>query len=123
LVSKIAQASDEQSSGIGQITQAVAQMDTVTQSNAAAAEECASASEELNAQAESLNEAVSEMRRLVSGPGVTGSETTKGPRNRVSPEPQTRYTTLSGGGEASLRPGLSAQDEALAQNGKDFKSF
>ena len=51
LVVEIATASTEQNQGIGQVTQAVAQMDQVTQKNAASAEESASAAEELNAQA------------------------------------------------------------------------
>ncbi len=58
LVGEIATASREQTQGIGQVTTAVAQMDKITQANAANAEESASAAEELNAQAEMLREAV-----------------------------------------------------------------
>ena len=54
LISEIAAASKEQSSGIAQINDGVAQMDTLTQQNAANSEESAAAAEELNAQAESL---------------------------------------------------------------------
>ena len=53
--------------GIAQVNTAVTQMDKVTQSNAANAEESASASEELNAQAESLKEAVAQLLKLVDG--------------------------------------------------------
>ncbi len=67
LVAEIATSSKEQSQGIGQITTAVTQMDKVTQSTAASAEESASASEELNAQAETLKGAVHELLRLVEG--------------------------------------------------------
>ncbi|HVY69389.1 MAG TPA: hypothetical protein VHH73_05640, partial [Verrucomicrobiae bacterium] len=45
--------------------QAVNQMDSVTQSNAASAEESAGASEELNVQAESMRHAVAELLQLV----------------------------------------------------------
>ncbi len=65
LVAEIATASQEQSQGVNQVTTAVAQMDKVTQSNAASAEETASASEELNAQAEMMRESVSHLQRLV----------------------------------------------------------
>jgi methyl-accepting chemotaxis protein len=65
LVSEIASASSEQDRGISQLTTAVQQMDKVTQSNAANAEETASASEELNAHADSLKETVVELRSLV----------------------------------------------------------
>ena len=51
LVAEIATASREQSQGIDQVNTAVTQMDKVTQTNAASAEESASASEELTAQA------------------------------------------------------------------------
>jgi methyl-accepting chemotaxis protein len=60
LVGEIAAASAEQSQGIDQINTAMAQMDKVTQQNAANAEESASASEELNAQSESLQSMVGE---------------------------------------------------------------
>ncbi|HET7536893.1 MAG TPA: methyl-accepting chemotaxis protein [Candidatus Didemnitutus sp.] len=65
LVAEIATASNEQNQGIGQVTTAVAQMDKVTQSNAAGAEESASASEELSAQAEMMRDAVRSLQQLV----------------------------------------------------------
>lgn len=67
LVVEIASASQEQSQGISQVNLAVTEMDKVTQSNAASAEESASASEELNAQALSLKDAVAELEKLVGG--------------------------------------------------------
>ena len=67
LAAEVATASKEQSQGIEQINTAVSQMDKVTQSNAANAEESASAAEELTAQAESLQEAVAELTVLVDG--------------------------------------------------------
>ncbi len=65
LVGEIASASREQNQGIQQVNLAVTQMDKVTQSNAANAEESASASEELNAQAATLKDAVVELVKLV----------------------------------------------------------
>ena len=67
LATEIATASKEQSQGIGQVNDAVAQVDKVTQSNAAAAEEGASAAEELNAQAAELNHLVGDLLNLVGG--------------------------------------------------------
>jgi methyl-accepting chemotaxis protein len=67
LVGEIAAASQEQSQGIDQVNTAVAQMDKVTQQNAANAEESASASEELSSQAESMQEVVSQLVALVGG--------------------------------------------------------
>jgi methyl-accepting chemotaxis protein len=54
LVTEIAGASQEQSSGIQQVTQAVGQMDEVTQRNAALVEEAAAAAESLEEQSASL---------------------------------------------------------------------
>ena len=67
MAGEVAAASQEQSQGIAQLNTAVTQMDKVTQSNAANAEESAAAAEELTAQAESLKEAVSDLLRLVDG--------------------------------------------------------
>ena len=67
LVAEIAAACEEQSQGLDQINTAVGQMEQVTQSNAANAEESASASEELNSQAEELRAAVKGLNRLVTG--------------------------------------------------------
>ncbi len=65
LVGEIAAASAEQSQGIEQVNTAVAQMDKVTQQNAANAEESASASEELSAQAEQMKHVVDQLVTLV----------------------------------------------------------
>ncbi len=67
LVTEIAAASNEQAQGIGQVTTAMSEMDQVTQSSAANAEESASASEELNAQAEQMQTVVEELLQLVGG--------------------------------------------------------
>jgi len=75
-VAEIAAASNEQSAGIEQINTAVGQMDQVTQSNAANAEESASASEELSAQAEELNNMVRELQAVVGGSGATNGQAT-----------------------------------------------
>ncbi|HIV71713.1 MAG TPA: MCP four helix bundle domain-containing protein [Candidatus Aquabacterium excrementipullorum] len=58
LVGEIAHASTEQSQGIGQINQAVTQLDQMTQQNAALVEESMAAAESLRQQAQRLTEAV-----------------------------------------------------------------
>ena len=67
LVAEIASAANEQALGIQQINNAMAQMDKVTQGNAASAEESASAAEELDAQAETMRDLVGQLRQLVGG--------------------------------------------------------
>jgi len=59
IMSEIAAASIEQSSGIEQVNQAITQMDEVTQQNAALVEQAAAAAESLEEQAGSLSETVS----------------------------------------------------------------
>ena len=59
LVQEITAASEEQSSGIGQITGAMQQLDKVTQQNAAGSEELAATAEEMQAQSGNLQNVVS----------------------------------------------------------------
>ncbi len=79
MIAGIAQASHEQSDGIGQLNNSMAGMDKVTQSNAALAQQSAASSDELKAQAEQVQAAVSELMRMVDGDGATAS--------RVPPTP------------------------------------
>lgn len=65
LVASIALACREQNDGITQLNSAVAQMDQITQRNAAGAEESASTAADLDAQAGSLQRVVEELERLV----------------------------------------------------------
>jgi methyl-accepting chemotaxis protein len=62
LVSEIAAASNEQSHGIGQVNQGLGQIDRVTQTNTASAEESAAAAEELSGQAEQLRRMLSRFK-------------------------------------------------------------
>jgi methyl-accepting chemotaxis protein len=67
LVAEIATASDEQSQGVGQVANAIADMDKVTQSNAASAEESAAASQELSQQAQSIRLLIQSLHDIVGG--------------------------------------------------------
>ncbi|MFC0254178.1 methyl-accepting chemotaxis protein [Massilia consociata] len=62
IVAEISAASSEQSTGIGQVNQAIVQMDGVTQQNAALVEEAAAAAESLQQQAATLVALVGEFR-------------------------------------------------------------
>jgi len=65
LVGEIATASAEQSQGIEQINNAVGEMDKITQTNAASAEESAAAAQELTSQSGELAGLVSSLGDLV----------------------------------------------------------
>jgi methyl-accepting chemotaxis protein len=77
LVDEVNMGSQEQARGIDQISKAIAQMDQVTQSTAASAEESASASEELSAQAQALNHIIVGLGTMVGSDGRS--------ENRVAP--------------------------------------
>ena len=95
LVSEISVAADEQAQGVGQINTAVSQMDQVTQTNAANAEESASASEELSHQAVKMNEIVADLLFLISGQrdtlsSVVAADPVSRPQSRPGPRPEAR---------------------------------
>lgn len=81
IATEVAGASKEQTHGLDQINQAVTQLDSVTQHNAAASEECAAASQELKGQAAELNHAVLTLRALVNGTKIA---------NAAAPAPTTQ---------------------------------
>jgi methyl-accepting chemotaxis protein len=85
LAAEVATASNEQTQGIGQINIAVAQVDKVTQTNAASAEETAGAAAELTAQAHEMNEAVADLIRLVGGVKSPQAQLEKTP---IAPAPR-----------------------------------
>ncbi len=65
LVAQIARASNEQAKGVEQVNAAVAQMDRVTQSNAASAEESSSAAEQLTSEAHNVRQMVNDLVIIV----------------------------------------------------------
>jgi len=94
LAAEVATASGEQAQGLAQINIAVAQMDKVTQSSAASAEQSAAAAQELKAQAATMTESVAGLLKLVGGNGHGGRLVTlmrDGPSNRTSPKALSIY--------------------------------
>ncbi len=83
LINEVSSASAEQSQGIDQVNTAVNQMDQVTQSAAANAEESASASEEMSSQAAELKEMVGMLIGIVGG-SAGGNGNGGGASRRVS---------------------------------------
>jgi len=100
LIAGIATASSEQSQGIGQVNTAVTQMDKVTQSNAASAEESASAAEELNAQAASLKDSVNQLQRLMGAATTASAEAADSVA--VAPRPVWKGHGSSNGSKSTL---------------------
>ena len=74
LVDDVSVASRQQTSGIDQVSQAIAQMEKVTQTTAATAEESAAAGAELRAEAETATALVSELIALVEGRSTSDAD-------------------------------------------------
>jgi methyl-accepting chemotaxis protein len=100
LSGEVAAASVEQARGISEVSSAVTQMDKVTQSNAASAEEISSAAEEMSAQAMSMQDIVRTIEALVRG-GNAMTPSYGGP-------------AMSGLAPASKKKGLSASKRRVA---------
>ncbi|APE49500.1 hypothetical protein BO996_17455 [Delftia sp. HK171] len=83
LVAEITAASQEQSSGINQVHQAISQMDTVTQQNAALVEEAAAATGSLKSQVNQLAAAVSVFRIDGVAPARAGAASSSVPAARA----------------------------------------
>lgn len=90
IMEELTAASREQSSGIGQINQAIAQMDQVTQQNAALVEEAAAAAESLQDQAGNLAQVVS-IFKMAGEPtsNATRDSYSSGSSARLGPKPKT----------------------------------
>ena len=130
LVAEVSSASREQSQGISQVNTAVGQMDKVTQSNAANAEESAAAAEELNAQASVMKESVAELLRLVGGSGQNAPAKTTPPpvrarQTRVAAPATKRPPTIRGNGHSQVEPAISgvAQSRSQIPLEGDFRDF
>nr|MEE4269014.1 methyl-accepting chemotaxis protein [Candidatus Krumholzibacteria bacterium] len=80
LIEQVSTASGEQATGISEITKAVNQIESITQSNAANAEESAASSEELSSQAVEVQHMARELTRAVKG---GSAEEAEGPRAAV----------------------------------------
>jgi methyl-accepting chemotaxis protein len=96
LVQEITAASEEQSSGVGQINSAVSQLSQTTQQNASSSEELAATAEEMSSQAEQLQQTMSFFKLLGSGPVRTAGESRKGPPGKpIKPVPRKSVASLN----------------------------
>lgn len=77
LIGEIAVSSQEQAEGMSQISSAMANIDEITQQNAATSEESAAAAEQLNAQSISMMESVTDIAKIV---GLDVNEVATRPR-------------------------------------------
>jgi methyl-accepting chemotaxis protein len=101
LVAQVASASAEQTQGIIQINNAVSQMEKVTQSNAAGAEESTATAQELTAQAEAMTKSLADLLALVGAEQTVGANS----RHQISELPAA-VSNRSGNGAPKTSPSL-----------------
>lgn len=111
LVQEIAAASEEQSSGIGQINLAMGQLSQATQQNASSSEELAATAEEMSAQAEQLQQAIAFFR--LSGPAATA----------LHAHPPRTGTTAKPKGATLARGPMVARTSGKTLDESDFVKF
>jgi methyl-accepting chemotaxis protein len=92
LVQEVAATSREQSSGVAQISEAMARVDQVTQTNASSAEELSSTSEQLSAQAAALKQVMEFFSVGDSEAYRAGTEAAKSPGPIAAIESDGEYT-------------------------------
>jgi methyl-accepting chemotaxis protein len=124
LVDEVSLGSQEQTHGIEQISKAILQMEQVTQTTAASAEEGASAAEELTAQSESLKDIVRQLTEMV-GSGHSHGSAEKAPVHSRGAGAE-RHGEMSSGlaslGNAVSRNGARRSDTRLASSVKIEKN-
>ena len=107
LIGEIAAASKEQAQGIEQVNHAVADMDKVTQQNAAGAEETSSIAEDLNTQAEQIKVIVEGLAVLVGGSTLNQDESSGKYNNLQMTAPDSEvisFLDLPGGKQVKEMP-------------------
>ena len=129
LVAEIATAAKEQAQGIQQVGVAMTEMDKVTQSNSAGAEQSASAAEELKAQARTLQQTVQVLQALAGrrndGPDDEPPEPASGPLVAHAAASRGR-TTRTRPSSSSLQEQIPMPREAAAvpdQEDRHFRNF
>jgi uncharacterized phage infection (PIP) family protein YhgE len=105
IISEIATASEEQSTGIKQVNQAVMQIDETVQQNAALVEQAAAAAESLREQSAILNKLMDSFNtgdRVASSPGKGRPASAGKPSGGPNPAPQRRKAAGDSGSWAEF---------------------
>jgi methyl-accepting chemotaxis protein len=128
LVSEITAASHEQAQGLEQINKAIAEMDKVTQQNAANAEESASASEQMHAQAEQMRGFVGMLGTLVGGNRKDGKMRSNKKNSGKAKDADTKTAdssikTLTSWAHKAGKKNEVNPDEVIPMEDDDFKDF
>jgi len=113
IISEIANASEVQSSGIGQVNSGIDQVATVVQQNSATAEESAAAAEQLSGQSAMLENLISLFKLKNAGAGFGKG---RAPAGMAGPKKQPAF----GGGEPSSATGFSLGNDFSGDAGGKY---
>lgn len=122
LVQEITAASEEQSSGAGQISSAMSQLDKVTQQNAASSEELAATAQEMSKRAESLQDMIS-FFTLDKAVGDSRSAKTVAIESSVIEQPATNVAVLAFPEHARPTDPSDAEETVEDHEETNFKRF
>ncbi|KAF0095221.1 MAG: methyl-accepting chemotaxis protein [Puniceicoccaceae bacterium 5H] len=114
LLTGVADASLQQSSGVGQVSKAVQEMDAVVQKNAAGAEESASSAEELSSLSSELLGSVERLDEIIRGKGKKKAKPTQA-KDKDTPEKDTSSETA----RPAAKNGHAHGEKAIHANGSE----
>jgi methyl-accepting chemotaxis protein len=117
LVQEIASASDEQSSGVGQINSAMGQLNQITQQNASASEELAATAEEMSGQSAQLQQLMQFFKLEHSPLRVNSTPPAAQPRSGATTKPTAKATA------SKSTPRSTAKAPTQRVDASDFERF
>ena len=136
VISEVAVASEEQAKGIAQINDSVAQMDQITQSNAAHSEQTAATSRELSSQSQDLSSIVQALSTIIhgasaslrgSGPAVlTNGDAAKRlvkTRSKAAASPTTAQPAAATAGPSEKQAAVLEPAKIIPLNDGDLENF
>ncbi len=132
LVKEISAASNEQSKGVDEVNLAVTQLDQVTQSNAAAAQESAAAAEELLSQSRTIQSIVDQLSGIIFGnkeladklPTLDSSRSSKlKPTNKINSSQRNIETVKAAKSYSNLANKNNEAEKLIPLDDGDFGGF
>jgi methyl-accepting chemotaxis protein/methyl-accepting chemotaxis protein-1 (serine sensor receptor) len=117
IADEVSQASRQQAHGIDQVTRAITDMERVTQTTAATAEESAAASQQLHGQAEATMQVVRELDALVGGASASSYRLRRAARRRSAAAFQHGHAARPGASPENVLPLLPAERDPRPSRG------
>ncbi|KAF0095220.1 MAG: methyl-accepting chemotaxis protein [Puniceicoccaceae bacterium 5H] len=120
LLTGVADASLQQSSGVSQVSTAVQEMDSVVQKNAASAEESSSSAEELSSLASELLGSVERLDEIIRGAGKRSSHQRRGASKQADAAEEDAHDDEDASAPAAARQNGNGKVGTASRNGRGF---